>query len=570
MHTCTKCGRTFRSNVLLMAHDCPGKQKDVKKRPPSPTTKQRLPPKKKPSEIPKGKRTPSREKRPSQISKIKRAEQSPRKPETDVKKRPARRRSKPPPSRKERPSEIPEGKRTPSRQQRPAQISKVTRAEKPRRKPPLKKTRSINAKRGIRGKRINTQGQWTFSKVVFFSGSICYYDNGETEGIAKALRYGNIGEWSYKYFVERVHEKLRDLQTNDWKYVLKEEDGRPVYADGTRKFKLYTPKRKVSPTKDLGNGVSVGKFPCSASVSQPGHRSLPTTVASGPLKGEANASSRVPKAELRTFVGDLTKNKTLGFPVFSVCDCNSFHTSGYLWGLYAIKKAFAKHGPGPVAALNFDQHRDLGGSTSPVVRSDGWGRPLMAEQELQSTGRCYLSIGNDEAGRVLCDVWGSNGRIRDTGPDFYLTKSAVTEKEGGPETTKMRQSWDGCWQHVKKHIGEIKYVFISVDRDCLVNHYTQWDDRCFFKNTAHLLFCVKAILGSLRTVMTAGGGSGAGPLVIGFDITGLPEHPLMIGHRSRAVVPAATVWGPANMQVTELLKLAAGHLQRTVQVITKT
>ncbi|HUU46765.1 MAG TPA: hypothetical protein VM118_13630 [Acidobacteriota bacterium] len=355
-------------------------------------------------------------------------------------------------------------------------------------------------------------------------------------------------KWDCRDYVRRVNNTLSVLAAKDWKYLLSQQKP-PVYAEGIKAFKLYTPKQRVQTAAQLGPGSSAGGFFCTASLSSPAEKNLSPLVTHRTLKNIPNSSSRVPITELRKFVGDLSNEKSLGFPVFSVCDCNSFHTSGYLWGLYAIKKAFKVHGPGAVAVLNFDQHQDEGKTGLPVVPSDGWGVPLLTEQELQAAGGCYLSIGNGQSGNVLC-------RFQAPGAGFKGNQRATISG------SMNKSSWETFWEGVKDDVGDIKFVFISVDRDCLVNHYTQWGDACFFKDITRLKSCIEIVLGSLMRKIE-------GVRVIGFDITGLPEHPKMISHRGRPVIAAGNVWGRADKEVTDLLGLAAPHLRTTAQVIAK-
>ena len=100
-------------------------------------------------------------------------------------------------------------------------------------------------------------------------------------------------------------------------------------------------------------------------------------------KRQGNNSSLVPREQLDAFVATLVNRDDIGFPLFSITDCNSFHTSGYLWGLYAARMIH-KHNlrDGAVAVVNFDQHSDRTGPTDPApgvsgVASDRWGEPLV-------------------------------------------------------------------------------------------------------------------------------------------------------------------------------------------------
>ena len=74
-----------------------------------------------------------------------------------------------------------------------------------------------------------------------------------------------------------------------------------------------------------------------------------------------NKSSCVLTVDMDEFVARMVE-EDLGYPAFSVSDCNSFHTTGYLWATYAVRSAY-RHGAkqsDSVALLNFDQHADAG------------------------------------------------------------------------------------------------------------------------------------------------------------------------------------------------------------------
>jgi len=420
---------------------------------------------------------------------------------------------------------------------------------------------------GIKAKKVEARhviNKFDFSKVVFFSGSVSYYDMLEKVKVnGKKLLQTNDKKYllsaNYKNFVLRINEKLtKALEANDWKYVLNQKEAQ-VYFDGEKEFKLYIPKKKVSKNATDLDGVNpalqegvvpenLGRFLCTASIGD-----VTNKVFEGSLKPKAkigersvdNCSSRVARTQLSDFVAKgLINNKAIGFPVFSVCDCNSFHTSGYLWGLYAINKALAKLDEGPIAVLNFDQHQDSGTFTTDIVASDGWGRPLLLDGNLQKKGGCYLSIGNASYNTITSKL------------NYTVTCDFVPNKidQSKPEIKSPNDAWNTFWEKAVTYFGSaIKYVFISVDRDCLKDHYTQWGDHCFF-TIETLKECIKKVLTPLIEM---------GACVIGFDITGLPEHSSMKPREPRK--KADIVWSLADTQISELLTFITPYLSETAK-----
>jgi len=244
----------------------------------------------------------------------------------------------------------------------------------------------------------------------------------------------------------------------------------------------------------------------------------------------ANASSRVDRPQMDRFIEGLI-NKGLGFPMFSVCDCNSFHTSGYLWGLYAAKMLEKDGKPkGPVAVINFDQHNDIGSVQYHDVRSDGWGVPLLNRLTNLGFGGCYMSVGvGSERGALA-----TSPRMAGAGCASYAShKKAAFVK---------------LWKKLMESLGNtIKYIFISIDRDCLQGNYTQWGDG-YFKNTADLTNHMGKVLESLFEACEEREKSIV-PQFIGFDITGLPEHRKLL---SSAPKKPDEIWKDLDTQLVEI------------------
>lgn len=239
-----------------------------------------------------------------------------------------------------------------------------------------------------------------------------------------------------------------------------------------------------------------------------------------------NCSSRVDRRQMDRFVAELIR-KDLGFPVFSVCDCNSFHTSGYMWGLYAAKMMDAKgKSRGPVAIINFDQHDDYGGTSFHYTRSDGWGASLLNRLKKMRLPCFYLTVGNGEDGTSRIYIKGSESSANRQVRAFD------------------KQSWTGTLQDLG---GIVQYLFITIDRDCLNNSYTQWGDGCF-RDTDALTAKMKEVLSPMIEACQEEKEDHL-PEIIGFDITGLPEHRAIQGKTDQRPVQ---VWKDLDEQLVKI------------------
>ncbi|MGV7224256.1 MAG: YbhB/YbcL family Raf kinase inhibitor-like protein [Nitrospinales bacterium] len=325
-----------------------------------------------------------------------------------------------------------------------------------------------------------------------------------------------------------------------------------------------------------------------------------------------NCSSRVPMNQINEFVEELLKAEELKPPVFSVCDCNSFHTSGYLWAWYAIRKALNRK-VGPVAVINIDQHSDKGVKVTYAVKSDGWGDPLMGMLEKKPWNGigCYLSTPNAKNDQDLSTTSTGNPNpktpvfppaesdvINDTGYNVnikilfdgaIIDKCILTDSKGNestrpnimpaktfvlpagdkvrftyegdnppnwewqkiqtPKTKKSnKEDFDNLWSKLRDYLGikAFEYVFISIDLDCVKENYTQWGDKSSVINdTSDLIEVLKNVTSPLFNKDKAN--------LIGFDITGLPEHPSLSGLPESS---ARNVWGTIENRIVELQKWA--------------
>jgi hypothetical protein len=245
-------------------------------------------------------------------------------------------------------------------------------------------------------------------------------------------------------------------------------------------------------------------------------------------KTEKNKSSLVPRAQMDEFVAGLTEQQPLGFPVFSVSDCNSFHTSGYLWGLYAGKMA-SQNGltDGAIAIANFDQHKDIDPPSDPTpgqkgVASDRWGKPLVWALNDLGYDACYVSACNPPGDQV--DSYASTGNRE----RHYSKKGKI-------------EDYESFWNDIEENIGKpIRYVFVTIDRDVIKSNFTQWGDgpiaspQELLKNMFEVLQPVFGLGSNYSGFLAKGTIQNTinkvlpKALLIGFDVTGLPEHSQII------------------------------------------
>ena len=188
------------------------------------------------------------------------------------------------------------------------------------------------------------------------------------------------------------------------------------------------------------------------------------TVATPPAEEEANKSSAVPRTQMDAFVDALVAQNP-GFPLFTVSDNNSFHTSGYLWGLYAVKQLKKKNLVGPVAVVNFDSHQDAGKKGHALVASDRWGGVLVTALVEAGYPSCYVSSFNRPGGTNSIVMYGGG-----KGPSPPDKLSLVDLGEAG-----VKKTFKDLWTAMRAYFeADIEYVFFTIDRDVLNRSHTQW------------------------------------------------------------------------------------------------
>lgn len=472
-------------------------------------------------------------------------------------------------------------------------------------------------------------------------------------------------------YLRCVHEHLAEFLapiTESCGYLL--HAGRNVLSHGKKNFYLFKPAvRKHIRQKDPDNVVEekmgafelVGSFARTASVTdyktyqgeplnmpakvrfiktktEPAEYDaigptapVPETHDTVPVNGEettANKSSVVILDDMNAFIDKMIA-RDVGFPVFSVSDCNSFHTSGYLWALYGLRKARLVYDDGDAAApalfLNFDQHTDAG-SAGNMVASDRWGAPALS----QLTNGMYMSFGC--SGKTADSTHGLNKEYQWTNVFMYRnsadgggTKSVeraaarkISTDEGSGRSyltltpkqqfeyvsgilTSLKGRWSAVvgepkkaaltglqqhgngltmvqpianfppdlanldlreiflyfWQSFVAYLGRpIKYVYVTVDRDSIQGHQTQWGENSLFPNAHSLYQTITAVVDPVFDVCP-------GARLIGFDITGLPESRAVYGVQTRRIHDVESTW---EEMVDELTLMHAWARQRIAPV----
>ncbi len=112
------------------------------------------------------------------------------------------------------------------------------------------------------------------------------------------------------------------------------------------------------------------------------------------------------------------------------------------------------------------------------------------------------------------------------------------------------------WKHLREHLGRpIEYVFITIDRDVIQGHHTQWGDRCFLPNGHTLIRTMTSVYDALAR---------ANPdcKIIGVDITGLPESREVYQAQTEKMRPAEEAWRAARDQIEKVYAWANHYLAR--------
>jgi hypothetical protein len=385
----------------------------------------------------------------------------------------------------------------------------------------------------------NTHNLWSFSNVVLFTGSASYVDETDKnlfKGIVAKRQYMTknyvLSEWDHQNFMTVIMDKIpKTLQSKiyNFKFILNTKKN--PFKEGTRQFNFYKSMEKYP-----GEHVNCGEFDCASSYwdSNPKTYSLSHDIEVG------NTSSNMLREDLRNWVDGIVKSNKVGFPVFSVCDCNTFHTTGYVWGYYALKKASNFLDPLKLAVINFDQHEDTGGS-GVDIGSDHWGNGVLKELEDLGHGGLYAVVGQGNKGNV------------------YIFKSKESKLDLG-SLSQGNVNWDHFWNNGGK---DINAVFVTVDRDCLKDHYTQWQDNSYFNDWEDLQRVMSDVLKPLFNEKRE-----TKAYLIGVDITGLPEHyEIWQGrYQDRKKPNSSSLWADVDSQIDGIRAEVADQLEVTASL----
>jgi hypothetical protein len=221
----------------------------------------------------------------------------------------------------------------------------------------------------------------------------------------------------------------------------------------------------------------------------------------------SNSSGRISKEELDGLIAELVQRVKGRGQLFSVADCNSFHNVAYILGSVALHRK-----PAPVLLINIDQHKDIGGVDKfGFVASDRWATSMLASLSCGA----YVVLGSGGSGsgsQIACQV-----KLRDGNPtNVKLTSLPKQTLVGSGLASALETAFDTL--QGDEYLDELfQSVYITVDRDCMRQNWTQWGER------AAVIDNYQEVIKILTAVMTALKNIGSAKLV-GMDITGLPEY----------------------------------------------
>lgn len=243
------------------------------------------------------------------------------------------------------------------------------------------------------------------------------------------------------------------------------------------------------------------------------------------LNNLPDCSGRVQKGEFDEFIHAL--EALVPRPLMSVSDCNTFHTTGYLWGKFALDKSWADDSSGAVLVIDIDQHSDAGSDTSGIVSSDGWGHPLIKNYPKAAYVVLGLATSHNDNVSVHVGLRKANAHVtpvncKKTVPTGFLAPkgdniaSTITPTLLRGAISGIAAALETLWGNLEGLlVSTFKHVFITVDRDSMFGNRTHWQDRdVTFETPAEIIKVIDAILFTLAR---------RGVILSGFDITGLPE-----------------------------------------------
>jgi hypothetical protein len=271
------------------------------------------------------------------------------------------------------------------------------------------------------------------------------------------------------------------------------------------------------------------------------------------LQGQGNYSSRTTKVEIDgvvSYMRDRKIQESIGFPTFSVWDCNCFHNSGYIMGKYALDSAFpltTKVNP-PVLIVNIDQHSDAGSKTQTIISSDRWGISLVENYP----NSAYLSISSGGSGtghQIETHYRKGDAKparvggiaIGQAGHKFTRTHLDQLFGDDAGLRKAARTALKEYWVYVLELIfgtdggtpDHFEFVYLTIDRDCMKDNQNQWGDgKAILADYTEVNKLADGVLGTLVST---------GTRVVGFDVTGLPEdHTKLTCNSSKTDKPNAS------------------------------
>ena len=179
--------------------------------------------------------------------------------------------------------------------------------------------------------------------------------------------------------------------------------------------------------------------------------------------------------------------------------------------------------------VDIDQHKDAG-TENGLVRSDGWGHPLIKNYDHAAYMVLGLAVGALTSANVYAAVRNTPGSVsaktcgkpvkqtdlergRDYDIDTNITPSLLkgTVAEIGASISKILSDLEGLLTDSVR----FRHLYMTVDRDAMLGSRTQWKDTAVtFEDPAEIIKVLDAIVGAMAL---------RGVLIAGFDVTGLPE-----------------------------------------------
>jgi hypothetical protein len=165
-------------------------------------------------------------------------------------------------------------------------------------------------------------------------------------------------------------------------------------------------------------------------------------------------------------------------------------------------------------------------------------------------GGLYVVVGRGSEGGVGHTTTWNKKIPREV---LFLSKDKKDDKE-------KIVNWEKFWEQYE----DINAVFITIDRDCLQNHYTQWGDDSYFTDWGKLQEVMSDALQPLFDKKRK-----TKAYLIGVDITGLPENYCIWDSKytkKRGRPDSSSVWAAVGSQIEGLRAEVADQLEVTASL----